>query len=380
MKYRILALLLVLVMAFGLAACTAPASENSADPNDPLSQDLLSYAAGLDQDETMLLVNGVEVPADFYLYWLAYNCEYYGQYGLTVEQYGDKIAEECLEIVTYYALLAQKSETLGVPLTDEQRTTIQESLDSMGEEGYARTKEMFGLTDETLWNIQALSSYYENVMAVALPVPTDEDLAQYVYQAKHILIATATEGTDGAVTLSTGKAPLNEDGTEFTGTAEEYNAAALAKAEDILAQINASADPAATFDELMHAHSEDGRTGDGELAAPDGYTTTVGKMVPEFEQAALALEVGEMSGLVKSTFGYHIILRGEVEDTSSYVEEWQSAQTSTMVDEWIASAEVEQTEALTSLDVADFYNKCSTWQKAYHTKVEAESAGESAEN
>lgn len=36
-----------------------------------------------------------------------------------------------------------------------------------------------------------------------------------------------------------------------------------------------------------------------------------GVMVPEFEQAAFDLEVGALSGLVETDFGYHLILRTE---------------------------------------------------------------------
>ena len=71
------------------------------------------------------------------------------------------------------------------------------------------------------------------------------------------------------------------------------------QANELLAAIEGGAD----FHELASANSKcpsGSRSGDlGDFGR--------GQMVPEFEQAAFALNIGEISGVVKTQFGYHLI-------------------------------------------------------------------------
>ena len=79
---------------------------------------------------------------------------------------------------------------------------------------------------------------------------------------------------------------------------------ALAKATSILERLRAGED----FDTLMHTYSED--IG-GLQNHPYGYTFVDWQMVPEFSEGTKALEIGEISDLVQSDFGFHIIQRIE---------------------------------------------------------------------
>ncbi len=122
--------------------------------------------------------------------------------------------------------------------------------------------------------------------------PTDADLQAYYNEhkadydtvtARHILIRM----TGSAVPLKEGEKDLSDD-------------QALAKAKDIRAKLVAGGD----FAELAKTESDDAGSGANGGALGD---FTRGRMVPQFEEAAFALKVNEISEPVKTQFGYHII-------------------------------------------------------------------------
>jgi peptidyl-prolyl cis-trans isomerase SurA len=81
---------------------------------------------------------------------------------------------------------------------------------------------------------------------------------------------------------------------------EEARAAALAEANEIRARLVAGED----FTQLARRHSAD--PGSRERGGELGWFRR-GRMVPEFDRVAFALRAGEISEVVETSFGFHII-------------------------------------------------------------------------
>ena len=182
--------------------------------------------------------------------------------------------------------------------------------------------------------------------------PTDAEVSAFLeetgqYRAKHILLST--------IDLST-RQPLDE----------ETIAQKKATADNLLAQLRAAEDPVNLFDQLMHEYSED----TGLAANPEGYTTSKGQMVAPFEEAALALKDGEISDIVESDFGYHIILRLPMNpdtfraDCISYLADQK-------IGEMLESSAPEKTPEFDKLDPAAINENLAALQSAIQQELQA---------
>jgi peptidyl-prolyl cis-trans isomerase D len=133
----------------------------------------------------------------------------------------------------------------------------------------------------------------DNSKAEASAHITPEDLRDYYDQHRdeyrvpeqvkvsHILIKTPVPGPDGKV--------------DEKGVAE-----AQRRAEDLLKQLKNGA----KFEDLASKYSED--PGSAKQGGSLGWIGR-GQTVPEFEKVAFSLPVGQISGIVKSSYGFHII-------------------------------------------------------------------------
>lgn len=272
-----------------------------------------------DLSETVADVNGTKITLGQYEFMLKMNkasvestiggTERWDQKDQNGETYKDKYKTLVLDQMINTELLAQNAEKEGIKVTDKE---VQSSFNELktyinSDEEIKGAAEELGINDEFLKEQAKLSlliqksqeKFYKEgkVSESEMKEYYDKHIDEYKkdeVEASHILIKTTDDNNK----------PLSE--------AEQKKA--KAKAEKVLKEVKAGGD----FAELAKKYSDDPGS-----AAQGGALGAFGKgmMVQEFEDAAFGMEPGEISDLVKTDFGYHIIkVTDRIKETTSFEE------------------------------------------------------------
>ncbi len=361
---RAVIVLCVLLLAAVPAGCK-PLGQGPG-PSAQAGDDLTKQLAGIGRDTALVTVNGTKIPAEEYLFWLYQSVSYLdqsakhsGQEGIDWSQTfsGMSIADSCkndaLETVKFYAIVEQRAAEEGHPFNEEDAADLQSELDAMiemmgGQEQYELWLSRNALSLQAFEHINQVSYAYQNLQDALYGegspgAPTAEDMDVYIRESdllssKHILLLTVDTNS------------YDFEAGDYTGLPEDEVAQKRRLADELLARLRASDDPISLFDSLMLEYSEDG----GLATNPDGYVFTAGSMVPEFEATTRALEYGDISGVVHSSLGFHIILRQDP-DTEALRQEWIAAQMNALLEELMANADVTLSDAYEDIDPRQYY-------------------------
>lgn len=220
---------------------------------------------------------------------------------MTANDFYDELKEEAglatlVQNIDSY-VLNNKYETT-TSLKNEINSTIASYKEQYGDQYLEAINYYSGsnFTNDTQLFDYILANYKRELLIsdYAKSIVTDEEIEKYYNEkavgdmrAKHILI-TAVKTDD-----------MTE--TEIADAEKE----ALNKAKELITELDNGAD----FEELAKSNSSD--TGSASNGGDVGYFNR-GQMVEEFEEATITLEVGKYTKTpVKTTYGYHIILKTE---------------------------------------------------------------------
>lgn len=332
--------------------------------------------SGLAGDEVVATLGESEITAADYLYWLnrminSYLSQFGGQMttlpwdtemseGLTFGQY---MKDEAMVAAAFHCVLRELARQEGLTPDpsvaadlDRQYADLVIQADSK-EERVIHTFWASMLTRDLLTRLNENNDLYDQLQELYFgensgSYPTDAEVNAYLdeagyFRVKHILLMTVDQETNE---------PLAEDAI----------AQKKATADDLLAQLRAAEDPITLFDQLMNDYSEDG----GLAANPNGYIFDASdSLVGGFREAALALAVGEISDVVETDYGYHIMLRLPI-DPADYRNDCISARMSAKITLEQERLGLEETEVLSKLDVGSFWDNMLSLQSAVYAESE----------
>jgi len=308
-----------------LAGCGSKTTTGSGD-----SSNVATEGAAVTMDQGSVSMG----EARLYAYVMRSQYEsYYGTeiWDMEVEEgttFGDSMKEMVTQQLVQMILLSSQAEDYGVSLSEEDNTAVEEYVTNfktnIGED--VMTAE--GITEDDIRSVVQKSTLSGNVYEAMLEKEsvelTDEEKADATcIKVQHVLISTTDTTTTDA------------DGNTVDMTDEEktaYLEAQKATAEEVLEKANSGEDFQALSDEYSADNAGFEFSFDKNGYDPVNQTT----MVEPFYTAAWQLGEGEISGLVESDYGYHIIKcisLNDEEATQASIESAENTKKTTSLEE-----------------------------------------------
>ena len=261
--------------------------------------------------DTVMTVNGSEVSWDEYMYWIGYSAnqldQYYSYMGNGTDysdsETTDIILKDAKKAVVEQHVIFAKAAELGLTADEEEVDKVianyieyycgedgtEEDFAELIKDSYATVDTFKSMVRSNLLYTQIINEMYgENGANVF-----KEDIQKYAKDNEYI---TATH----ILLLTT-----DDEGNEIS---EKDQAKLEKQAKGFVKELRAIDDNKERlkrFNELKAEYCQD----TGKESFPDGYCFTTGTMVEEFDTAARALDKYEVSDVVKSNYGYHVIMR-----------------------------------------------------------------------
>ena len=319
---------------------------------------------GIRPDAKIMTVNGVDVCAEEYFYWLASVCEYLYSYtdgtvdfnaALTEDMtFGQYAKSDAAQTVTLYAVVRQLAAQKGVTLSaedeaalDAQRAQYVEYYGS--EETYLRQLQIVGVSEEMLRSIESVPYLYGHLAELYCTeggelYPSEEDLASFGreggYVTAQLLYFSTVELDAAAVEEVRTKA---ETYAQRWQSAADKTAAYLTRCEEL----GLSADAAGlTFE-------------------PNSSDAVVCSAVEK-------LAVGEISDVIEGTSGFYVALRLDLNGNALAQDLF-----SLLMSELQSTAKVEYSDSLyDSIDAGTFYADLDAARTAMLQEIMAELASQ----
>ncbi len=223
----------------------------------------------------------------------------------------DKVVNELI----VKTLLDQEVEKRGIEVSSEDvDNAVKEIIDKVGskeqlnqilkQNGVSTSQFKKDLKEEVKMKKLAKELTNSSISEADAKKYYNDNIKQFKYpdkvRASHILISVNPQEIEEIITSDKANANLSKE--EVQKKVNEEIAAKKAKAENLLAQVKKDQ---TQFAKIAKENSDDTTTA---VNGGDLGFFAAQEMVPEFSKAAFSMRPNTVSGLVKTQFGYHIIM------------------------------------------------------------------------